>query len=140
MAVASATVALPFQAFSSEQRALLEAVCEQMLPSDDLPGAKEAGVVQYIERQLAGTLRQYDAAYRSALAELRDAGFLAMPFDDRTRFLEQVEAGKVKGIPASFIRMLADHTMQGFFGDPKHGGNRDRIGWKMIGIEKGHSH
>jgi gluconate 2-dehydrogenase gamma chain len=36
--------------------------------------------------------------------------------------------------------MLADHTMQGFFGDPKHGGNRDRIGWKMIGIEKGHSH
>jgi hypothetical protein len=55
MAVAGGTVAIPFQAFSVEQRALLAAVCEQMLPSDDLPGAKEAGVVQYVEQQqLAG--------------------------------------------------------------------------------------
>ena len=24
--------------------------------------------------------------------------------------------------------------MQGFYGDPRHGGNRDRVSWKMVGL------
>jgi gluconate 2-dehydrogenase gamma chain len=24
--------------------------------------------------------------------------------------------------------------MQGFYGDPRHGGNRDRVSWKMLGV------
>jgi gluconate 2-dehydrogenase gamma chain len=33
-----------------------------------------------------------------------------------------------------FFALLVEHTMQGFYGDPRHGGNRDRVGWRMIGF------
>ena len=34
----------------------------------------------------------------------------------------------------SFVPLLALHTRQGFYADPIYGGNRDRIGWKVIGF------
>jgi gluconate 2-dehydrogenase gamma chain len=44
----------------------------------------------------------------------------------------------------SFFEMLIDHTMQGFYGSPAHGGNRDGASWKMLGISgymgEGHWH
>ncbi len=36
--------------------------------------------------------------------------------------------------PARFFRRLRDHTMMGFYGDPRHGGNRDRVAWRMLGV------
>jgi gluconate 2-dehydrogenase gamma chain len=30
--------------------------------------------------------------------------------------------------------MLVAHAMQGFYGDPRHGGNRERVSWKMLGV------
>ena len=45
---------------------------------------------------------------------------------------------------AAFFQMVVDHTMQGFYGSPKHGGNRGEASWKMLGIEavmrEGHAH
>src|SRR4051794_25003315 len=35
----------------------LEALCEQIIPSDQTPGAAWAGVVNYIDRQLMGPFR-----------------------------------------------------------------------------------
>jgi gluconate 2-dehydrogenase gamma chain len=39
--------------------------------------------------------------------------------------------------------MVVDHTMQGFYGSPAHGGNRDEASWKMLGVTgvmEGHQH
>jgi gluconate 2-dehydrogenase gamma chain len=33
-----------------------------------------------------------------------------------------------------FFAALVAHTRQGFYGDPVYGGNRDRVGWKVIGF------
>ena len=133
--------AAPYTFFSAEEAQLADAVCQQILPSDDLPGAKEAGVVAYIDKQLSGTLSRFAEAYRKGLSGLADAGFLKMSGEERVRLLESAEAGKVATVPASFVRMMTDHTMQGFFGDPKHGGNKDGVGWKMLGFDAGgHSH
>jgi hypothetical protein len=33
-----------------------------------------------------------------------------------------------------FLGLLVDHTMQGFYGDPRHGGNRQGAGWKVVGL------
>ena len=33
-----------------------------------------------------------------------------------------------------FFNLLLATTMQGFFGDPIYGGNRDKAAWKMIGF------
>ena len=34
-----------------------------------------------------------------------------------------------------FFELLRTHTLYGFVGNPSYGGNRDRVGWKLIGFE-----
>ena len=34
----------------------------------------------------------------------------------------------------AFFDLLRTHVIAGFFADPVHGGNRDMIGWKLIGF------
>ena len=31
------------------------------------------------------------------------------------------------------MRLLVEHTREGMFCDPAHGGNRDLVGWKLLG-------
>lgn len=145
-ATGAAAIAIPVPGaglsfFSAAEAELLEAVCEQILPSDNLPGAREAGVVNYIDRQLGGTLARFASMYREGLAGLRAAKFMELSAEARTRLLEEAEAGRVSGVPAATVRMVIDHTMQGFLSDPMHGGNKDRVGWKMLGYSAGgHKH
>jgi gluconate 2-dehydrogenase gamma chain len=38
-------------------------------------------------------------------------------------------------LPAkTFFEMLLQNTVEGFFSDPIHGGNREMIGWKLVGF------
>src|SRR5947209_3795304 len=48
-------VEVPLRFFTRPQAAVIEAACERIVPADEHgPGAKETGVVIYIDRQLAG--------------------------------------------------------------------------------------
>jgi gluconate 2-dehydrogenase gamma chain len=38
-------------------------------------------------------------------------------------------------VELEFFLLLALHTRQGFYADPIYGGNKDRVGWKLIGFE-----
>src|ERR1035438_9893373 len=89
----------PFETFSSEEARLVEALCDQVIPADDLPGAKQAGVLYYIDRQLAGPLRRFEPAYHDGLAKLRQEcrgktgrDFAELPFAEQTKFLQEMEA------------------------------------------------
>ena len=127
--------------FTPQEAALVDALCEQIVPADHDPGARQAGTVHYIDRQLTGPLKRFAKSYRAGLPKLDQAcltatgsKFLALPFPEQTRFLESVEKGEAKNL-AAFFSMVIDHTMQGFYGDPKHGGNSGAVSWKMLGIE-----
>ncbi len=140
-AVAPALATSPWQFFTAEEAALVDALSEQIIPADKDPGARQAGVVHYIDRQLTGPLRRFAKTYRTRLPELDHACVRAMgkrfselPFPEQTRFLEGIEKGDAKDL-ATFFNMLIDHTMQGFYGDPKYGGNAEAVSWKMMGIE-----
>jgi gluconate 2-dehydrogenase gamma chain len=57
---------------------------------------------------------------------------------DQDSLLIDVEAGAATGSgfgasSAAFFAMLRAHTWQGTFGDPYYGGNRDYVGWDLIG-------
>lgn len=119
---------------------------DALIPGDEDPGAWDAGVVNYIDRQLMRKFRKQQPAYRAALAAVdrlaRSAGardFAAMPFEARTSLLSVLEDGQADrqlfpdGGKAAF-NMVLDHTMQGFYGDPRHGGNKDYASWRMIGV------
>lgn len=139
----------PLQTFSREESRLVEALCDQVIPADDTPGAKQAGVLYYIDRQLAGPLRRFAPAYHDGLSKLRGAchdrtgrEFLDLPFPEQTKFLQEMEAARLENLD-SFWRLVIDHTMQGFYGSPAHGGNRGEVSWDMLGIRDvmgGHTH
>jgi gluconate 2-dehydrogenase gamma chain len=55
---------------------------------------------------------------------------------DRDAALKLMDAGKAE-LPdlngKQFFEMLYQSAMEGFFADPMYGGNRDKIGWRMVG-------
>ncbi len=55
----------------------------------------------------------------------------------RDDILSALEGGKLDfaEVPATtFFGMLYDNTVEGFFADPLYGGNRDKVGWKLVGF------
>jgi gluconate 2-dehydrogenase gamma chain len=66
--------------------------------------------------------------------------FAELALEAQAALLQDVEKGAVeaadwKGVlPAAFFALLREHTMMGFYGDPRHGGNKDRVSWRMLGV------
>jgi gluconate 2-dehydrogenase gamma chain len=124
------------------EAATLAAVCDQIIPPDQDPGASQAGVVQFIDLQLSGFHRGLQKQYRAGLAALDSLAsgrfgrpFAAAPLADQLALLTDIEAKKAGDAAArSFFQMVVSHTMQGFYGDPRHGGNRNRVSWRMLGV------
>ena len=137
----------PWRFFTIDEARALAAVADQIIPPDQDPGASWAGVVTYIDRQLIGPFQNLQDTYRRGLAGIDESsrqlhGKLFADLDARKQeeLLRRFEAGKAPGStwtqlsPKEFFSLLIDHTMQGFYGDPRHGGNRDRISWKMLNL------
>ncbi len=58
--------------------------------------------------------------------------------EQKETFLKDIAAGKITldgGLPGrAFFVVLYDNVMEGMFADPIYGGNKDKVGWKMIGF------
>lgn len=139
---ASAPVAL--ESLSAHEMELLEAIVSRLIPSDaNGPGALEAGAARYVDRALAGVLSSSREAYRSGLNALdryaessRGRVFAALSPTDQDSVLIDVETGAATGFTgssAAFFAMVLNHTHQGTFGDPYYGGNKDYVGWDLLG-------
>lgn len=119
---------------TEEQAATVAAMCDQIIPPDQDPGAVSAGGVYFIDRQLKGHYAYLQNAYLRGIEEIEQAshGKFGKRFPDLTPE-QQLQLLKERE-NSSFFRMVTDHAMQGFYGDPRHGGNRDFASWKMMGI------
>jgi gluconate 2-dehydrogenase gamma chain len=125
--------------FTDAEATTLAALCDQIIPPDHHAGASEAGVVHYIDRQLKGHFRALQADYRMGLAALNAAAvkqygqaFAALPGDRQAAMLRKIERAKDES--AAFFSMAIAHTMQGYYGSPRHGGNRNWLSWRMLGV------
>jgi gluconate 2-dehydrogenase gamma chain len=119
----------PWRVFTVEEAAIVAAVVDRIIPPDQDPGAASAGVVNYIDRQLQGPLKKYRRAYREGLAAL-GRRFTELTPDEQTA---QLAAMEVRREP--FFELVRDHAMQGFYGDPRHGGNREYASWLMLNVQ-----
>lgn len=139
----------PYRFFSKEDAECVIALTDQIIPADQSgPGAKYANVVNYIDKQLTrvfksdqGTYMKGIKAIQSSCKKLHGKSFEALDFDTQTRFLEQMEIDDLpkeywQDIKAShFFNLVIRHTMQGFYGAPRHGGNRNYISYQVMNLE-----
>jgi gluconate 2-dehydrogenase gamma chain len=129
--------------FSPEQQPTIDAVVETILP-----GASDAGVPDYMAYWLAQ--KPFASARRFIVHGLRmldkkaveqfKQDFAACKREAREAVLSAFAQGKVKTRQfngAIFYQQLVELTLEGFLSDPKYGGNRDRVGWRFIGIPDG---
>jgi gluconate 2-dehydrogenase gamma chain len=173
---------------NAKQRATIEAAMARIIPTDDQPGAREAGTIDFLDRYLSGVdfiyakpdgsgfeklqgkhadawkrrieiirskyvegIRELDRRSRSRFG----AEFVRLTCEQQDRILAgmehpalQNEAGADEAksaepalqqtsaeVDLDFFSLLALHTRQGFYSDPIYGGNKNRVGWKLIGFE-----
>jgi gluconate 2-dehydrogenase gamma chain len=161
----------PYQFFTPEEARFIEAAVARLIPSDDTgPGAIEAGVPTFLDRQLAGSYGRAERwymlgpwrkgeesqgfqsrltpaqMYRYAIAAIdahvRETSpehpfFASLSSSEQDRLLGDLEQDKVelKNISGKmFFEQLLQNTIEGFFCDPIHGGNKNMVGWRLIGF------
>lgn len=140
-----------WRVLTEDEANLLIAITEQIIPADDDPGATDAGVVNFIDKQLAGFYSDLTTAYQNGLKAFQEycrqkegKSFEDLEWDQQTRVLKEFESSKPdhpywKENPASqFFNMIRNHTMQGFYGSPRHGGNKNYVSYKMMRIDYPH--
>lgn len=179
--------------FDQHQWVTVEAAMARIIPTDDQPGAKEAGTVVFLDRYLSGIDYVYAKpdgsgfeklegkraeAWRRRIEILRekyvegieeldrrsrarfDADFVELTEDQQDEVLTEIERPEQQAhleeaqvttgygappepamqqtsteVEIDFFPLLALHTRQGFYSDPIYGGNKDRVGWKLIGFQ-----
>lgn len=127
---------------------ILDAMLDRIIPGDEDPGAREAGVIYFIDRQLAGPYQRYQQDYRIGLKNVQatseavhGVSFDQLSPQQQTAILERLEENDVSPeiwsdpSAASFFSLVANHAMQGFYGSPIHGGNKDFASYRMLGID-----
>ena len=126
--------------FNALELATLSAACERILPRDDEPGAIDLGVPSYIDRMLTDEIMvNWREPVRRGLADLDEgatklgaAAFTELGFAAQDELMAEIE--KTTRGPTGFFVRLMHLTFEGAFGDPRHGGNRDGAGWKLLGF------
>ncbi len=143
-------VCIPLRFFTETEALIVAAAASRIFPSDESgPGAREAGVAVYIDRQLAGsygrdryryTQPPFEDAprelgyqgketprqiYREGLKGLND--FHLLPAASQDKALQQIES-------SVFFALLRQNTIEGMFCDPMHGGNAGMVGWQLVGF------
>ena len=132
--------------FDEEQLRTLHAAIDRIIPEDDYPGGVEAGVADYLLRQLGTDLAQLAADYPRFLDALNaeaqvthNQDFHALADAQQDNLLTRVEQGEVRTDwpldAAAFFAQFVEHCAEGFYSDPGNGGNRDGVSWRMIGYE-----
>lgn len=141
---------IPLRFFDATQARIVGAAVSRIFPNDESgSGAREAGVVIYIDRHLAGPYgsdrhRYTHGPFETGPAELgyqgkatpteiyaeglkNLAGFDDLEAAQQDQALEKIES-------SLFFSLLRQHTIEGMFCDPLHGGNINMVGWKLVGF------
>ncbi len=129
-----------FTHLSPEDARDLEAIAAQIIPTDDTPGAREAGVIYFIDAALGSFAAPQAESLRNGLAALNARVHAEHPAAARFAALDdaaQIATLKTEDKGAFFgeLRFL---TLAGMFSLPSYGGNRNDIGWKLLGFDHRH--
>jgi len=122
---------------TADQAAEIEAAASRMIPTDENPGAREAGVIYFIDRALATFATDKREDYAKGLSVLQSKTQELFPsaskFSQATADQQDAVLKALEGQP--IFELILSHTVMGFLCDPMRGGNRGEVGWKLIGYD-----
>ncbi len=129
--------------FTNDEFDSMAAACERILPRDQDPGAQDANVPEYIDRMLQSPelaqqrdlfVRGIEALNRRARSANRGLPFSQLPVEAQDALLSDYKGSRPDTGEAHFYELLVVLTLEGFLGDPSYGGNKDRVGWALVGF------
>ncbi len=128
-----------FKVLGSDEAREFAAIAARIIPTDETPGATEAGVIYFIDNVLGTSRTEALAPMREGLASLQataqstygSASFSALTTEQQDALLVSIEE-------TEFFGTMRYMTIAGMFSLPEYGGNRDYAGWKLIGFEHKH--
>ena len=129
--------------FTDAQAAEIEAMAAQIIPTDETPGAREARCLYFIDRALTTFDKRQPAGLHAGAAGSsgEDAATLS---GRRANSRRSLPSSRSRCSPRSRRRrsstLVRTHTVIGFFARPEHGGNHDKVGWKLIGYDDSLNH
>jgi len=136
---ASSPKSLPLEALTAEQAADVEAIAEQIIPTDGTPGAREAHVINFIDHSLANWAAPQRPEFLKGLDELNAEVEKRWPGTERFAKLageQQVELLRAwEKDKKPFFEAVRAATVNGMFASPSYGGNTDKLGWKLLGFD-----
>ncbi|MBS1149922.1 MAG: hypothetical protein H6Q89_1620 [Myxococcaceae bacterium] len=139
----------PHQALTSSHRTftdgewdIVSAACERVLPKDQDPGALDAHVPEYLDRILQSPqLQKMKADFIPGIAALDrranrmfQKGFAACAPAQQDELLTIFKDSPEKSGEQRWYETLIVLSLEGFLGDPSYGGNKDRVGWALVGF------
>jgi len=143
-------VRIPLRFLTETEALIVAAAASRIFPSDDSgPGAREAGVAVFIDRQLAGSYgrdrfrytqppfedapREFGYQGRATPRQIYREGLKGLEGFHLLSPAAQDEAlGKIES--TLFFSLLRQNTIEGMFCDPIHGGNAGMLGWQLVGF------
>jgi len=121
---------------NAEAREII-AIAARILPTTDTPGATEAGAVYFFDKAFGSFLAESKESSRSMLAEFQSGVAAAFPGAEVFSDLSDADQDTYlrSNEDTQFFGTFRFLTMAGVFGMAMYGGNRDNIGWKLVGMD-----
>jgi hypothetical protein len=123
--------------FSPTQAQDIDAMAAQIIPTTDTPGAREAQVVYFIDNALVSFAKSSQEVYTKGFADLAAQvkkvnpaaeSFASLTSEQQIQVLTAMEK-------TPFFQAVRSHTIMGMFAAPQHGGNYQKVGWKLIDFD-----
>ena len=137
-----------YRVLSDDEASCLIALCEQIIPADEDPGATDAGVINFIDKQIAlrfpeekDFMKKGVVALEASCQALHKKKFEELDFSTQTTVVASMERNQLPDEYWSEIRQrtffdrVVQRTMQGFYGMPRHGGNKDYVSYRMLKLD-----
>jgi len=126
-----------FETLTSDEAREIVAIAARIIPTTDTPGATEAGAVYFFDKALGSFFSHYLEVGRMQLAEFQAGIPAAYPGAGRFSDLDEADQDAYLRTQEQtpFFQGARMLTIFGVFSMAKYGGNRDNVGWKLVGMD-----
>ena len=143
----TSTTNQPYLVFTADEVVCLEALCGQLIPADQDPGAVETGVLHFIDRQIHLRFPNEKELFSGGIRSLQQwcteqhrKRFEELSSPLQIEIMQAMERNEIDSeqwepSPKQFFDRLLNRTMQGFYGSPRHGGNKDYASYRMLKLD-----